>query len=462
MHTQPLVAAIAIVVASHLPISQAAGPNEIDVLRGEIASLRADYEARIRSLEARLATAEVAMQSAPAQPAPVASVPAAPGIAASNGFNPAASLILSGTYGYLQPDPDKYQINGFFPPGEADTVGRGFNLGESELTLSANIDPYFFGYFAAAFDANDGVSVEEAYLTHIGLLPGDTLKFGRFLSAVGYHNEVHAHAWDFVDAPLVYQAFFGGALQDDGAQLRWVAPANVLLEVGFEAGNGANFPGSDRNTNNPNSVVGFIHLGGDVGYSSSYLVGASYRHARAQQRTYDDEDAFGTPVQNAFHGDTNVWGAQFLWKWSPNGNPLVHNLKLQAEYFNRQENGGLDFDLAGLRAANGSYDAEQSGWYAQAVYQFMARWRFAARYDALDSGTVHLGLLDEGVLSPGDFPILADNNPTRISTMVDFSPTEFSRLRLQYAWGDVGDSGTDQQLLLQYIMSMGAHGAHRF
>jgi hypothetical protein len=293
-------------------------------------------------------------------------------------------------------------------------------------------------------------------------LPGGTVKFGQFLSAVGYHNEIHAHAWDFVNAPLVYQAFFNSELLEDGAQLRWVAPTDVLLEFGVEAGNGSNFPGSDRNSNSPNSWLGFIHVGGDVGFSNSYLIGASYRHTRVQQRTYDDFDEFGTPVQNAFYGDSDLWGAQFVWKWSPNGNPLSHNLKLQAEYFNRQENGGLDFDVEGPRADSGSYDAQQSGWYAQAVYQFMARWRLGARYDALDSGSVHIGLVDDGILPAADFPILADKNPTRITTMVDFSPTEFSRLRLQYAWGDVGDSGTDQQLLLQYIMSMGAHGAHKF
>jgi hypothetical protein len=175
----------------------------------------------------------------------------------------------------------------------------------------------------------------------------------------------------------------------------------------------------------------FVHVGGDVGSGSSYLVGASYRRSRAQQRDYEDLDAFGTPVTNAFHGETDLWGAEFLWKWAPNGNPLEHNFKLQAEYFYRNENGSLNFDLDGPRAASGSYDGEQSGWYTQAIYQFMARWRIGLRYDALNSGNADIGLIESGALTPADFPLLADNNPIRVTTMVDFSPSEFSRLRLQ-------------------------------
>lgn len=468
MNTKPLVAALAIAALSPLVDAQAATSPEIEALRSEIASLRSDYEARIQSLETRLAAATAAQTSVPlptqSTPLPVENIEAASasGTAASNSFNPAASLILSGTYGYLQPNPDKYQLGGFFPAGEGDVIGRGFNLGESELTLSANIDPYFSGYFAAAYDPNGGVDVEESYVSHVGLIPGGTLKFGRFLSAVGYHNEVHAHAWDFVNAPLVYQAFFDSALKEDGLQARWLAPTNVLLEIGAEAGAGTNFPGSERNTNSPNSVLLFVHVGGDIGYSNSYLVGASYRHSRAQQRTYEDLDAFGTPVTNAFHGDTDLWGAQFLWKWSPDGNPLEHSFKLQAEYFYRAENGTLNFDLGGPRAAAGSYDGEQSGWYAQAVYQFMARWRFGIRYDALDSGSPDIGLIEGLVLTPADLPILADNDPTRVTSMVDFSPSEFSRLRLQYAWAQARFSGDDKQLVMQYIMSLGTHGAHKF
>jgi hypothetical protein len=46
--------------------------------------------------------------------------------------------------------------------------------------------------------------------------------------------------------------------------------------------------------------------------------------------------------------------------------------------------------------------------------------------------------------------------------MVDWSPTEFSRLRLQLAADKSASGVNDRQVVLQYIHSLGAHGAHRF
>ena len=51
--------------------------------------------------------------------------------------------------------------------------------------------------------------------------------------------------------------------------------------------------------------------------------------------------------------------------------------------------------------------------------------------------------------------------PRRYSAMVDYSPSEFSRFRLQYNL-DQARPGTDNQFILQYIVSLGAHGAHQY
>ena len=104
----------------------------------------------------------------------------------------------------------------------------------------------------------------------------------------------------------------------------------------------------------------------------------------------------------------------------------------------------------------------QSGWYAQGVYQFMPMWRVGYRYDRLSSGSVKLGQVDSGALSAADFPIYSSYRPTRNSLMFDFNPSEFSRLRLQFASDQSRLGATDRQVFLQYIMSLGAHGAHNF
>jgi hypothetical protein len=89
---------------------------------------------------------------------------------------------------------------------------RGFGLGESELIVSASIDPYFRGQLVAALTPENEVEVEEAFFQTLALGRGFTLKGGRFLSGIGYQNEIHQHAWDFQDSPLAYKAFLGGRL----------------------------------------------------------------------------------------------------------------------------------------------------------------------------------------------------------------------------------------------------------
>ena len=46
--------------------------------------------------------------------------------------------------------------------------------------------------------------------------------------------------------------------------------------------------------------------------------------------------------------------------------------------------------------------------------------------------------------------------------MLDWSGSEFSRVRLQYARDLSRPGAPDNQVVLQYIMSLGAHGAHKF
>lgn len=71
-------------------------------------------------------------------------------------------------------------------------------------------------------------------------------------------------------------------------------------------------------------------------------------------------------------------------------------------------------------------------------------------------------MADLGTLSSADLPILGAYNPSRQTAMVDWSPSEFSRLRLQLARDKSRNGEADNQVWLQYVMSLGAHGAHKF
>jgi hypothetical protein len=463
------VLATAMAAAIAAPFSaSAADDRDLAQIRDEIRQMKESYEARIQMLEKRLQAAESKAAPEMAQaPATSISTPAAgaPAAAASaNAFNPAVSVILGGTYARLSQDPAQYRIQGFVPGGEIGPGLRSFNLGESELTLSANVDPRFAGQLTFALAADNSVSVEEAFFQTKGLSNGINLKGGRFLSSLGYLNGIHAHAWDFVDAPLAYQAFLGGQYKPDGLQFKWLAPTERYVELGLEAGNGASFPGNDRNRNGIGSTTVFAHVGDDIGDNASWRAGLSYLRSGPSNRPYDDLDSTGTGVTNAISGHANTWIVDGIYKWAPNGNATQTSFKLQGEYFRRNESGTLTYDTLAqsLGTAAGAYSSAQSGWYLQGVYQFMPMWRAGLRYDKLYSGTPDIGLVNSGALTVADFGRLSSYNPSRTSLMVDYSSSEFSRFRVQLARDKSRPEVVDNQIFLQYIMSLGAHGAHAF
>jgi hypothetical protein len=452
-----------------------AADTELRQLREEMKALQRSYDDRMQALEKRVADAEAraakaeragSQQAAAVVPAPAASAAAR----TESAFNPAISLILQGTYARTSEDPNNFQISGFVPSGgEVGPPKRSFGLGETELIFSANVDPYFRAAAVIALTPENEVEVEEAYFQTLALPRGFTLKGGRFLSGIGYQNEIHQHAWDFQDAPLPYKAFLGGRYQQDGVQLRWIAPMPVFLELGAEAGNGQFFPGTDRNKNGVNSWALFSHLGGDIGTSYAWRAGLSWLRTSASDRSFEDVDSLGAPVTNSFTGTTRVWVADAVLKWAPGGDARRTNVKLQGEYFRSKQSGTLAYDDTAQAmpqfgsAFSDRFRAAQSGWYAQAVWQFMPRWRLGYRYDELRYGDVNIGIVESGAgPTLADFSLLAPHKPTRNTAMIDFNPSEFSRLRLQLASDASRRGATDKQVILQYIHSLGPHGAHRF
>ena len=198
-------------------------------------------------------------------------------------------MILTGTYANLSQDPADWSLAGFMPSGgEVGPGDRSFSLGESEITLSASVDPYFMANLTAALDGAGEAAVEEAFFRTTSLPHGLSIKGGRFFSGVGYLNEIHAHAWDFIDQPLAYQAFFGGQFAQDGVQLKWLAPTDLFIEFGAETGNGDAFPGTRSTGNSFNGTTLFAHFGGDIGDSIGWRAGLSWVDLDAVDRTYDD------------------------------------------------------------------------------------------------------------------------------------------------------------------------------
>jgi hypothetical protein len=443
--------------------------REMDEMRhtydAQMDQMRRDHEAKMRAMEARLRAAEdsaaraaasatsagaaaaaaqataqqaaTTAQQASSAPAPQ---PAAGGVPASESwFNPAIAVVLNGTFGALTRNPDTYRIPGFALGEETEPGTRGFSLGESEITLSANIDHVLYGAITLAHPGGEEIEIEEAFIRTTALPWGFTVKGGRFFSGIGYLNEQHAHTHDFADFPLVYRAMLQNQYGDDGVQVRWLAPTDFFLEFGAEAFRGDHFPAGGARRNGVGSFAFFAHAGDDIGIESSWRVGASFLSTKARDR----ETGEGPDL---FNGKSNIAIVDAVYKWAPDGNPTERNFKLQGEYFFRSEDG----DLNGI-----GYSGTQQGFYLQGVYQFMPQWRVGARYDRVWAS-------DTGPLLAGTVLDNEGHVAKRYSGMLEYNTSEFGRFRLQYNADQSRPGATDHQGFLQYTVSIGAHGAHLF
>ncbi len=390
-----------------------------------------------------------------------------PGKITGTEFNPAVTLILDPRFTNI--DSDELQLPGFQLGGEAGLAEHGFSTGHTELRFSSNIDDKFYGSMTTAIVTEDGaaeIEFEEAFIETLALGSGFTLKGGRFFSGVGYLNAFHDHVHDFADRPLVYDAIFGGHLLDNGVQARWVAPTDLYLSVGGEVTAGSEFPGGE-NEGNDQGMALFANAGGDIGNSSSWLLGASYYRAQFDVREagghHHGEGGAGADNE-LLDGDVEVAGLDFVYKWAPNGNSRNTNFKLQGEYFLKNEVGAAEF-TEDIHSAEADYDGQQQGFYVQGVYQFMPQWRVGVRYDHLQANNAITNFSGSGIDQEEfleESGLGVEGDPTRSSIMVDYSPSHFSRIRLQYSQFDNGHEELNNMITLQFTMSLGSHGAHTF
>jgi len=341
------------------------------------------------------------------------------------------------------------RISGFERKADPGGLENGFNLREVEIGLSAEVDPYFRAWATVAVD-EEGAGFEEAVLQTTSLPYGLTLSGGKIKSGIGRLNRQHAHTWDFVDTPLVYNAMFGEeGLSDIGLQLTWLAPTPFYLLFGTEVFNGDNeqsfsmeddpaFPSHDA----PRLWTGFVKAGPDLGPNHALLGGLSAlvgRHQMVQE------------ANQCADGRTMIFGADLVYKYDAKQAHGFGDFVLQGEYFYR------DMDLDGKGEWDGStWSAQQDGYYLQSLYGFLPRWRGGMRWEQV--GLINnLKIPEEGSVTFGE--------SSRLAAVVEWKLSEFSLLRAQvgHGWYETYD-GMERawELGLQWQVSFGKHAAHDF
>jgi hypothetical protein len=401
----------------------------------------------------------------PDEPKPMARSTA--GVFIQNHFNPDISLISDFALVHTSVSDEtaaSLAVPGFLVDSERTGKARGFNFNYLELALSASVDPYFDFVGIVALTA-EGVDVEETYVDTRQLPFGFKLRLGKFLSAFGRLNGIHQHAWDFYDMPLVYEAFGLEGWKNPGARLSWTAPLDFLLQLNVEVFQGRtdeprvfNASGYQVTTQDgavlwssqpfaPSMAVGSLKASFDVG-DHVFLTGASVMYGHGLQTRIA-----GQPTDWAFSAPgTILYGGELTYKYLISS---YRSLTWQSEYLGLLASG----DLA--QAADGlvhSAKKRQGGFYSQVVWRFdqPGRWRVGTRFDLLDQNSFTV----DGEKQP------SDNMLSRYTGMLDFSPTEFSRFRLQYAYDRSrfldGSRKNVHEVMLEMNIAVGPHGAHAF
>ena len=367
----------------------------------------AELLARMKAMEERIKTLEAEVQTLKGQP-PAPSAEQAPSPAVSlGGAAPAAAKVFN---------PDISVIGDFLG-----AVGNGANrptpaleMHESEIGLQAVIDPYARADFFLSF-GEQGVNLEEGYLTFTSLPGALQLRAGKMRAAFGKVNTLHNHVLPWTDRPLVTQDMVGGedGISDAGLSLSRIIPApkNIFLEGTAQIFRG-DTEGLFRAARRSDvSTVGHLRAYRDISESTNLDLGVSYARGHS-------------PVGD---GSNQLYGLDATLRWKPLRRAIYHSFVARSEFIWGRAQTATPF-----------------GYYVSGDYQLTRRWSLGGRFDRSERLT-NAQLQDTGG-----------------SAVLTYWPSEFSQIRGQLRRTHYGENLTANELLFQFQFSMGAHGAHPF
>jgi len=332
---------------------------------------------------------------------------------------------------------------------------KGLQLGHSDLTASGPLGRHLRAQMTAVLATHDGSvekEIEEAWVETRTLPLGLSARAGRFASQLGYLNQQHPHADDFVERPLLYRAFLGGHWNDDGLRINVTLPTGLYWMVGAEVFRGHRLVAeSDPPVSGAGAFTLVTKLGGDINRANSWQLGLSYLKSRRIAALEDEHSDAEGEAHDHDHDHHHHHGAQFggkhtwlvdaTWKWAPGGNNREQQLRVTVEAAR----------VTGInRFASASKRHEALG--LAAVWRFNPNWEAGARVDRLRVAMPHEDHFHSGRLNEQ-------------ALMLAWKPSHMQALRVQFSQqnGAAGfENPARRSVALQYVLAFGAHGAHAF
>src|SRR5205809_7254186 len=200
-----------------ISFAQAPTAEEINALRAQIDALKADYDKRLQALESQFQALQSQSQPAPtAQTPPAAAAPPQPvdvpaGAQGSGGPSGQLPVYGGATAGSKIFNPDIAVIGDFLGAAGSYKVNPdpALTMHESEASFQAIVDPYARADFFFSF-GEQGVNLEEGYLTFPAIPGGLLVRAGKMRAAFGKVNTLHNHVLPWTDRPLVISILVGG------------------------------------------------------------------------------------------------------------------------------------------------------------------------------------------------------------------------------------------------------------
>ncbi|MEO6239401.1 MAG: hypothetical protein ABIQ52_20585 [Vicinamibacterales bacterium] len=411
--------AVSAVPATASQDPQAALRAQIELLRQQLEAL----QQKVAALEATSGQRAAPVGPVPAEAPPA--VPAATGVevppGAAGAGGPAGALPVYGNSSALSKifNPDIAVIGNFIGAAGKNAVDAmpALRLNEAEVSFQAIVDPYARAdFFLAA--SPEGLEVEEGFLTFPTLPGGLLMKVGKMKAQFGKVNTMHSHILPWVDVPLPMKNLLGGeeGLNDSGVSVsKLILNPILFLEATGEVYNGSNtlFTGYKRSDLN---YVGRLRGYRDVTEATNLDVGTSFAYG------HNDVSPDST---------TRVWGIDATVRYRPLRRAIYKRFMGRTELFWSRRDQAIG-------------DVSAFGAYVSGDYQFARRWFAGARYDFSDRAN-DASLRDKSG-----------------SLLVTYWPSEFSQIRTQYRRTLYADGPRSNELLFQFLFSIGAHGAHIF
>ncbi len=378
-------------------------------------------EERVHALEAELQALKAAQATAPT---PIAPGPAPTVVQAPSGAGlPSGPLPVYGGASAMSKvlNPDISVIGDFLG-----AVGRNpvrpapvLEMHESEVGFQAIVDPYARADFFLSF-GEQGVTLEEGYMTFTSLPAGFLAKAGKMRSAFGVVNTLHNHTLPWIDRPLVTENMVGGedGIDDAGFSLNRILPApkGIFLEATGQVFRGDSADVFKATNKEDVSFVGRLRGYRDLTESTNLDLGFSYA------RGHND---LGTSFL------TQLYGLDATLRWKPLRRSIYHSFLTRTELVWSRRNE--------LPTAQRAF-----GFYTSADYRLNRRWTVGGRYDRSDRARA------------------ADMTDSGFSAVLTYWPSEFSQVRGQYRFTRFAEGRDGNELLFQVLFVLGAHGAHPF